>query len=76
MLRERFAEHKGYVNTCNRTKTTGDHFNGKGHSVSDMVVTVIEKMYNEDPQFRKQREKMYIQKFNTRYTGLNRINGG
>ena len=54
MLKERFAEHKGYVNNCNRTKTTGDHFNGKGHSVSDM----------------------YIQKFNTRYKGLNRINGG
>ena len=66
MIRERFAEHKGYVNTCNRTKTTGEHFNGKGHSVSDMEVTVIEKMYNEDPQFRKQREKMYIQKFNAR----------
>ena len=75
-LKDRFAEHKGYVNTNNQTKTTGVHFNTKGHSVSDMLITVVEKVYNEDPQFRKQREKLYIQKFNTRYKGLNKMNGG
>ena len=76
MLKERFAEHKGYVNTQNISKATGAHFNSKGHSVSDMRVTVLEKVFSQDPQFRKQREKLYIQKFNTRYRGLNRINGG
>ena len=75
-LKDRFAEHRGYVNTNNQTKTTGVHFNSKGHSVSDMLITVIEKVHNKDPQFRKQREKLYIQKFNTRYRGLNRMNGG
>ena len=60
--------------TITTEKKTGEHFNGKGHSVSDMEITVIEKIYDEDIQFRKQREKMYIQKCNTRHKGLNRIN--
>ena len=75
-LKDRFGEHKGYVNNNNQIKTTGVHFNTKGHSVSDMLITVVEKVYNQDPQFRKQREKLYIQKFNTRYKGLNKMNGG
>ena len=76
MLRERFAELRGYVNTQNISKTTGAHFNSKGHSVSDMRITILEKVFSQEPQYRKQREKLYIQKFNTRYRGLNRINGG
>ena len=76
MLKERFSEHRGYVNTKNLSKTTGAHFNKKGHSISDMEITIIEKLFTEDPQFRKQREKMYIQKFNTRHRGLNKMNGG
>ena len=76
MLKDRFSEHKGYVNTKNQSKTTGMHFNQKGHSVSNMQITIIEKVYNQDPLFRKQRKKMFIQKFNTKYKGLNKINGG
>ena len=76
MLKDRFLEHKGYANTNNKTKATGIHFNQKGHSVSNMKITVLEKVFNSNPQFRKQREKMYIQKFNTKYKGLNRNNGG
>ena len=75
-LRERFSEHKGYVNTQNMTKATGIHFNKKGHSISDMQISIVEKVLNQDPQFRKQREKMYIQKFNSNYKGLNKSNGG
>ena len=75
-LKERFSEHKGYVNTNNQSKATGVHFNTKGHSVSDMEISVIEKIFSQDPMFRKQREKLYNQKFNTRYKGLNRMNGG
>ena len=41
-----------------------------------MQVTILEKIFNQDSQYKKQREKLYIQKFNTRYKGLNRINGG
>ena len=75
-LRERFSEHKGYVTNKNLTKATGSHFNERGHSVSDMEITILEKVFSDNPQFRKQREKMYINKFNTRYRGLNRMNGG
>ena len=76
MLKDRFSEHKGYVNTKNQSKTTGMHFNQKGHSVNNMEITIIEKVYNQDPLLRQQREKMFIQKFNTKYKGLNKINGG
>ena len=75
-LRERFLEHKGYANNKNTSKSTGAHFNLKGHSSSDMEITIVEKIFSQDPQFRKQREKMFIQKFNTRYRGLNKLNGG
>jgi len=57
-------------------KATGKHFNEPCHSVNDMKVTVIEKIFNNDPRFRKQREKMWINKLNTRYKGLNKISGG
>ena len=43
MLRERFSEHKGYVNTRNMSKSTGAHFNLRGHCTSDMEITIIEK---------------------------------
>ena len=32
MIRERFAEYRGYVNTKNQSKTTGAHFNTRGHN--------------------------------------------
>ena len=75
-MKERFQEHRNYVSTNNQSKTTGVHFNYKGHTISDMEITIVEKVFNQDPRFRKEREKFYIQKFNTRYKGLNRMNGG
>ena len=76
MLKERFVEHRGYVRAKMQNKATGKHFNEPGHSVSDMNITVLEKIFNPDPQYRKQREKMWINKFNTRYKGLNINSGG
>ena len=75
-VKERFREHRGYVAANLKNKATGQHFNEPGHSVSDMTITVIEKVFNKDPQYRKQREKMFINKFNTRYKGLNKMSGG
>ena len=75
-IRERFREHRGYVTAKMENKATGKHFNEPGHNVSDMTFTVIEKIYNNDPNYRKQREKMWINKFNTKYKGLNKISGG
>ena len=70
-LQSRFSEHLGYVRSKNLSKATGEHFSTKGHQQSDMEVTIVEKLFNNSDQFRKQREKMYIQKFNTKYKGMN-----
>ena len=55
------------------TKATGEHFNLKGHKVSDMRITILEKIFSSDPAVRKEREKYYISKMNTKYKGLNKI---
>ena len=72
-LKERFSEHKGYVVNNKLSKATGEHFNQKGHKVSDMTVTVLEKIFSSDPAVRKEREKYFITKMNTCYRGLNKI---
>ena len=72
-LQERFSEHKGYVLNQKLKKATGEHFNLKGHKVSDMQVTILEKIYSTDPAVRKEREKFYISKMNSKYKGLNKI---
>ena len=43
----------------------------KGHQISDMEISIIEKLHNKSDMFRKQREKMFIEKFNTKYRGMN-----
>ena len=47
MIRERFAKHRGYVNTKNESKTIGAHFNTRGHSTSDMEITVLENIFKK-----------------------------
>ena len=71
-LQERFSEHKGYVLNKHLNKATGAHFNLPGHSVADMKVTILEKVYSMDGMIRQQREKMFIADLNTNYKGLNR----
>ena len=58
------------------SKATGAHFNQKGHRISDMEITIVEKIFNPDAQYRKQREKMYINRFNTKHKGINKSSGG
>lgn len=70
-LQERFSEHLGYVKNNKTNKATGEHFCSKGHKQSDMEIMVLEKLYNTSEQFRKQREKMFIQNFNTKHKGMN-----
>ena len=71
-LQDRFSEHRTYVTTKKLKKATGEHFNLPGHKISDMEITILEKVFNQDGQFRKAREKMFIQQFNTKHRGLNR----
>ena len=39
-LKIRFSEHKGYVENNKLNEATGEHFNKKGHSSSDMKNTI------------------------------------
>ena len=70
-LQSRFLEHRGYVANQHLAKATGHHFNLPGHSIADMEVTILEKIFSLDAQFRKAREKIHIQNFNTKYKGMN-----
>ena len=71
-IKERFSEHKNYVANNQILKATGAHFNLPGHSISEMRVVIIEKVHSLDPLVRKEREELYIRKFNTKYKGLNK----
>ena len=54
-------------------KSTGNHFNSPGHSLSDMKISVIEQCKRKGAEYRKEREHDFIRKFNTFYKGLNRL---
>ena len=47
------------------------HFNSRGHSISDMSVVIVEKVYSEDRLLREERESHFIREFNSRVKGLN-----
>ena len=68
----RFSQHRGYARNRETQKATGEHFNKTGHKISDMKITILEKLVSKDPQLRKIRESYCIQKFNTRYKGMNK----
>ena len=68
ILKFRLADHRGYINN----QDTGEHLNSPGHSLSDLSITVLEKVRQKDDLYRKEREKYFIRKFNTFYRGLNR----
>ena len=72
ILKFRLAEHRGYINNKDETKATGKHFNLPGHRLSDLNVTILEKVKTNDDLYRKEREHYFIRKFNTFYGGLNR----
>ena len=71
-LKERISEHKGYIRNNHTDKATGKHFNEKGHNLEDMMVCIIEKVKTSNEQYRKERERFFIQKFNTYHNGMNR----
>ena len=77
-LKYRLAEHRGYVINKHMDKTTGAHFSTAGHSLSDLKIMIIEQVKKKDTEYSTQREKYFIQKFNTLNTGLNKkiLRGG
>ena len=71
-LAVRFRQHRGYVRNKEVEKATGEHFNKPGHTMANMKITILEKMNSQDPQLRKIRESLFIQKFNAKYRCLNK----
>jgi hypothetical protein len=55
------------VNNHDFTTATGEHFNSSGHSLSDLSITILEKVKTNGDLCRKEREKYHIRKFNTYY---------
>ena len=68
----RIADHKGYVKNQVTSQPIGAHFNLPGHCLAHMQVTVLEQVKYRDETYRIEREKYFINKFNTFYNGLNR----
>ena len=71
-LKDRLSDHRGYINNQKLNYITRQHFNQPGHSLSKLKITIIEKQKSEDDSYRKERERYFINKFNTFYKGMNR----
>ena len=70
-LRERFSEHKTSVRTKSK-KVVGLHFNGPGHSMANMEIMAIEKVFTNGTKFIEKRESMWIEKLEAEFKGLNK----
>ena len=65
-----------HVNDIKNNKDTanGQHYNSKGHSLSDFRAMVIEKVIPNDVAWLLEREEMWIRRLETKKPhGLNRI---
>ena len=73
-LKERFNDHKNYIKSIIPTQSTGEHFNSKGHGLHNVTITILEKVRRrkKDKNYRLERDKFYIKKFDTYNNGLNR----
>ena len=72
-LKLRIAEHRGTTNNKKLDKSVGDHFNLVGHRLSDLSFSVLEKVFKSCPEYLQKREEHWIQRFRTKYEGLNKI---
>ena len=71
-LGKRLLEHEGYIENKMFDKATGFHFSTNGHEVSDMTITVLEKIYNRTRFFIEEKEREWIRTLNSKYKGINR----
>lgn len=71
-LKDRILEHLYYVRSGNSSTTVGEHFNLPGHSIANMKTCIIEKCLQNSRMYRSIRESFFINKFQTKYKGLNR----
>ena len=69
-LKQRFSEHKTSVRT-HAKKVVGQHFNEPGHSIFNMEVAAIEKVFDRGRMIIEKRENMWIEFLEAEYKGLN-----
>ena len=69
-LKERLLEHVNSVKK-NEKNAIGQHFNGPGHSLANLQITTIEKIFNKGTQIILKRESFWINKFEAEFKGLN-----
>ena len=72
MLKFCLADHCGYVVNKDTTTATGKHFNLPGHCLSDLSISIIERVRQNYTIYRKEREEFHIRRFDTLHRGLNR----
>ena len=72
MLKFRLAQHRGYITNQVMDKSIGAHFNLPGHGLENLSITIIEQVKSQDEDYRRERERYFINKFNTYHRGLNR----
>ena len=71
-MKHRLADHRRYIFNQVVSRTTGAHFNLPGHSLADLSIIILEQTKSSDPEYRMEREKYFIKKFNTFNEGLNK----
>jgi hypothetical protein len=71
-LKHRLADHRGYIINQVTSRATGAHFNLPGHSLAHLKVTILEQTRSNDEEYRKEREKYFIRKFDTYNLGINK----
>ena len=56
-LKKRVKEHVDYILRLFSTQATGQHYNMPEHDLSNMAITVLEKVHKYDDFYRQEREK-------------------
>ena len=67
----RFGEHKTSVRN-HSNNAIGDHFNGPGHTMANMNILTVEKVYKPGKAILEKRESLWINKLEAEFMGLNR----
>ena len=72
-LKERIADHRGYITQKKLHQITGEHFNLPGHSIADLQVIGIERVLPRgDDILRKTREEYWINQYESCTFGNNK----
>ena len=72
-LRVRLTGHQSGINHRRLDRPVAHHFNQLHHSLKDLTIMIIEKIYREDANFRKLKESYWIKTIETLSpNGLNR----